>query len=280
MNYEAERAMFEAYGRNKYTSTGVIQWMLNNAWPSLIWHLYDYYLVPSGAYFGTRKSCEPLHVQYSYDDNSVAVVNGYARKFSNLKVKAVVYDIDSKERASQDITVDAPADSSVRALQLPKLENVSATYFLKLELYDSGKLISDNFYWLSTNPDVLDWANKLDTVYTPQSGYADLTGLNSLPPVKLIVRSTRSRQGKDEVVRAFVQNPSTKLAFMVHLRLAKNQSGEDVVPIFWDDNYFSLLPGEKREVSGRFDASKTNPSLSLHLDGWNVTPASMAVTAK
>ena len=82
MNYEAQRAMFEAYGRNKYESTGVIQWMLNNAWPSIIWNLYDYYLVPRGAYFGSKKACEPLHVQYSYDDDSVAVVNGYDRAFS------------------------------------------------------------------------------------------------------------------------------------------------------------------------------------------------------
>src|SRR5439155_677007 len=84
-----------AYGYNKYASTGVIQWMLNNAWPSLIWHLYDYYLVPSGAFFGTKKACEQLHVQYSYDDNSVAIVNGHSQSFSGLKVKATIYDIDA-----------------------------------------------------------------------------------------------------------------------------------------------------------------------------------------
>ena len=64
MSYDTERAMFEAYSRNKYTSTGVIQWMLNNAWPSMIWHLYDYYLDTGGGYFGAKKACEPLHVQY------------------------------------------------------------------------------------------------------------------------------------------------------------------------------------------------------------------------
>ena len=56
--------MFEAFGRNKYEATGVIQWMLNNAWPSMIWHLYDYYLRPGGGYYGTKVACEPLHVQY------------------------------------------------------------------------------------------------------------------------------------------------------------------------------------------------------------------------
>ena len=45
--YEGVRAMYEAYSRNKYTSTGVIQWMLNNPWPSLVWHLYDYYMQPA-----------------------------------------------------------------------------------------------------------------------------------------------------------------------------------------------------------------------------------------
>jgi exo-1,4-beta-D-glucosaminidase len=57
--YEGQRAMFEGYARNKYRSTGVIQWMLNNAWPSMIWHLYDYFLRPGGGYYGTKKACEP-----------------------------------------------------------------------------------------------------------------------------------------------------------------------------------------------------------------------------
>ncbi len=182
MNYEAQRAMFEAYGRNKYSSTGVIQWMLNNAWPSLIWHLYDYYLVPSGAYFGTKKANEPLHIQYSYDDNSVAVVNAYDHAYTGLKVKASIYDINAKEKASEDLTLDIPADSSTRAFQLPAVKGISPTYFLKLELQDaSGQRLSDNFYWLSTKQDVLDWPKKFEEVYTPQSAYADLSGLSSLP---------------------------------------------------------------------------------------------------
>ncbi len=281
MNYEAQRAMFEAYGRNRYESTGVIQWMLNNAWPSIIWNLYDYYLVPSGAYFGSKKACEPLHVQYSYDDNSVAVVNGYSRAFLGANVKATIYDIKAKERGSQNATLDIPADTSVRALQLKPTNDISTTYFLKLELHDSsGKLVSDNFYWLSTKPDVLDWAKKFEEVYTPESAYADLSGLNTLPPAKLNVHSSISQDGKDRVVHAFVENPTSSLAFMVHLRVAKTNSGEDVVPIFWDDDYFSLLPGEKRRVSARFESPKSGGTdLVLTVDGWNVAPASIPLGA-
>ena len=100
--YEAHRAMMEAYGRNKYTSTGIIQWMLNNAWPSMIWHMYDWYLRPGGSYFGVKKACEPLHVQYSYDDRSVVIVNSYYQPFANLKVSAKVYNIDMREKFSKD----------------------------------------------------------------------------------------------------------------------------------------------------------------------------------
>lgn len=280
MNYEAQRAMFEAYGRNKYVSTGVIQWMLNNAWPSLIWHLYDYYLTPAGGYFGTKKACEPLHVQYSYDDNSVAVINGYDHSVDGLKVTAKIYDIDSQEKASRESTLDSASDSTVRAFELPALDGISPTYFLKLQLRDrAGKLLSDNFYWLSTKPDVLDWAKKEDTIYTPQSAYGDLRGLSTLASAHVAAETKFSQQGSEGIVRTTVRNASPHLAFMVHLRLT--DSGEDVVPIFWDDNYFSLLPGERREVTAHFDSSKLKRGrIALAVDGWNVAPFSNAVLSQ
>ena len=282
MNYEAQRAMFEAYGRDKYESTGVIQWMLNNAWPSIIWNLYDYYLVPGGAYFGSKKACELLHVQYSYDDDSVAIVNGYDRGFPGANVKATVYDIHAETKARQDKTLDIPADGSVRALQLPKVSDISATYFLKLELRDeSGKLVSENFYWLSTKPDKLDWAKKFEEVYTPQSAYSDLSGLNTLPPATLKVHSSLSQEGKESVVHATVENPSSTLAFMVHLRVARRSGDEDVVPIFWDDNYVSLMPSEKRDFSARFESDKdSGDGLVLTVDGWNVVAASAPIASE
>ncbi len=188
MTYDGQRAMFEAYARNKYTSTGVIQWMLNNAWPSLIWHLYDYYMVPAGGYFGTKKATELVHVQYSYDDNSVAVINGTNEAVKGAKVTAKLYNIDAKEKGSRAAMLDLAPDSSTKAFDLPKIDDLTKTYFLRLELHDpSGKLLSDNFYWLSTKPDTLDWKHKQDTVYTPQAEFGDLTGLNSLPPAKIIV---------------------------------------------------------------------------------------------
>ena len=274
MTYDGERAMFEAYGRNKYTSTGVIQWMLNNSWPSLIWHLYDYYLVPGGGYYGTKKACEPIHVQYSYDDNSVAVVNGTYETVKGARVSAKIYSIDAKEKASHDATLDLAADSSTKAFDLPKPDGLTPTYFLKLELRDAaGKLLSDNFYWLSLKADVLDWNKRKDTVYTPQKEFGDLTGLNSLPNAKVVITNTMQESESNSSITVVAENKGDSVAFMVHPRLTRGKGGDDLTPILWSDNYFSLLPGEKKTVTARFDSSSLQGAMpELVVEGWNVEP--------
>jgi exo-1,4-beta-D-glucosaminidase len=274
MTYDGERAMFEAYGRNKYTSTGVIQWMLNNSWPSLIWHLYDFYLVPAGGYFGTKKACEPVHVQYSYDDSSVVVVNSTYEAIKGLKVSARIYNIDAKEKTTRDATVDLAADGVSKAFELPPPDGVTPTYFLKLELHDAaGSLVSDNFYWLSTKADTLDWSKRKDTVYTPQKDFADLTGLEGLPKATLAITKSLETAGSGSVLTVAVENRSDSIAFMVHPRVTRGRGGDDLTPIFWSDNYFSLLPGEKKSVTGKFDSSSAEGSTAeVVVDGWNVEP--------
>lgn len=281
MAYEGERAMFEAYARNKYNSTGVIQWMLNNGWPSTIWHLFDYYLVPAGGYFGTKKACEMLHVQYSYDDDSVAVINGFNHAVNGVTATAQIYDVNSVLKDSRTAKLDLAADSSTKAFDLPKVQGITTTYFLRLQLKDSdGKLVSENFYWLSTKPDVMNFAGRTDTDYTPQASFEDVTALNNLPQVKLVVHERRETRDGDNIVHVSVQNPGKTLAFMVALRLTQGQGGDDVVPIFWEDNYFSLLPGESREVSGRYEVANAKGAASvLQVGGWNITPATVRAEA-
>ncbi len=276
MAYEGERAMFEAFGRNKYTSTGVIQWMLGNAWPSTIWHLYDYYLRPGGGYFGTKKACEPLHVQYSYDNGSVVVVNSTLHEYRQYRVSTEVYNLGLKLKFSKESTLDIPPDSSNTVLVIPPLRGLSKTYFVRLVLEDpEGKPVSRNFYWLSTHPDVSNW-DASTWYYTPLTAYANLTGLLKLPRLSLEV-SSRTRvsgdNGLDEVV---VNNPTRHLAFFVHLRVLKGQGGEDVHPILWQDNYFELMPGEQRIVTATYRQSElgdTKPVVAV--DGWNVTPVTV-----
>jgi exo-1,4-beta-D-glucosaminidase len=271
MTYEGQRAMFEGYARNRESAGGVIQWMLNNAWPSMIWHLYDYYLLPGGGYFGTKKACEPLHVQYSYDDRSVVVVNNTYRPIGEIKVTAKVFDLNMQEKYSNTAKVNPPDYGNVRAFTIPNIEAISPTYFIKLTLENAaGKTVSSNFYWLSTKDDVLDWT-KSTWYYTPTSSLADFTALQDLAPVKLKAAGRIERKGETESVRVTIENPGRSLAFSVRLQINRGVNGDEVVPVLWEDNYIELLPGEKRELTATYrvkDLDGKRPVLSI--SGWNV----------
>jgi exo-1,4-beta-D-glucosaminidase len=276
--YEGQRAMFEAYGGNRYTSTGVIQWMLNNAWPSMIWHLYDYFLRPGGGYYGTRKACEPLHVQYAYDDGSVVVVNDTQEPLKGLRVAAQAFDLNMKPIFSHEQTIDIGADSVARAFPIPAAARTTTTYFLRLTVSGSAVAstpLSTNFYWLSTKPDVLDW-NQTKWYYTPTKAHADLTALARLPATRLAisVRADASAAGGTIVS---IENAGEALAFQVHLKLVDSSTGEELLPVFWDDNYIALMPGERRDIRVTSPLSTKAASLAVEASAWNSPPASVPV---
>lgn len=274
MAYDSERAMFEAYSRNKYTSTtGVIQWMLNNAWPSLIWHLFDYYLQPAGAYFGVKKACEPVHVQYSYDNGSVVVVNSRYQPYTGMEVSADLYDVNLKKLYSQRSEVGAAADGVQTAFTIPAAAFVgsSPVYFLKLGLRNShGAAVSTNFYWLSAKKNVYEW-RKTDYKYTPVSSYEDLTALNGLPKAALTAAaSTREERGETEIT-VKLRNPSGHLAFRVRAAVLLESTHDEIRPVTWSDNYIDLLPGETRDLVAQVDSAEARAGrLEVAVDGWNV----------
>jgi exo-1,4-beta-D-glucosaminidase len=269
--YEGVRAMYEAYSRNKYEATGVIQWMLNNAWPSMIWHLYDYYLRPGGGYFGAKRAMEALHPVYGYDDRSIWVVSSQYEDVKGLKLTTKIYNLDMTEKFSHEDSLDASADSTAKIFTLPEVEGLSPVYFVALRLVDdSGKQVGSNFYWLSSKPETLDWA-KTTWWMTPTDSFADYTALAQLPKVKLKVMSRTERKGEESIVHVTLENPSKNLAFLVRLKLDKGAKGEEIIPVIWEDNYLSLLPGEKREVTATYRTSELGTEKSvLEVGGWNV----------
>ena len=271
MTYEGVRAMYEAYSRNKYSSTGVIQWMLNNAWPSMIWHLYDYYLQPAGGYFGAKKAMEALHPLYGYDDHSVWLVSSQYQDAKGLKLTAKVYNLDMKEQYSREAKVDAPADSTNRIFELPAIQGLSPTYFLRLTVTDSsGKIVGSNFYWLSTTVETIDWANTKWYV-TPTATFADYTALSQLPKVTLKVSSRSERKGDEGLTRVTLENPGKSLAFFIRLKVNKGRGGEEILPVIWQDNYVSLMPGEKREITATYPLRELGSAQpEVEVSGWNV----------
>ena len=260
LQYEATRAMFEAYAGNKYKSSGIIYWMYNSAWPSMYWQFYDYFFAPNGAFYGTRKACENLHIQYSYDDNSIRVVNGNYSDFTGLKAAARLYNMSMKEIYSDEINVEIKSDESKKVLFLKRPAGAGGITFLKLVLSDNtGKEISSNFYWLSSKGDE----------------NADFTSLNRLPETELnfSLSSINQDNGKYMVV-VEIENPSASLAFSVNPKIIKGDSKDLVLPVFWEDNYFSLLPGEKRSIRVEFNAENLDGATPvLAIDGWNIKPS-------
>jgi exo-1,4-beta-D-glucosaminidase len=262
MAYDGERAMFEAYGANKYHATGVIQWMLNNAWPSFIWHLYDYYLVPGGGYFGTRKANEPLHIQYRFDTRGVTVVNSTLIAYTGLMAKASVYDLQSKQIFTHSSKLNVTADGLAEVFSIPAK---TATTFLKLQLRDStGSVVSTNFYWIPARLAELDWS-KSTYVNTPAISYADMHDLSGLPTTSVRVKVVAGNQVGHASVR--LTNEGTRIGFFLELRAAHRGTDRDVAPVFWSDNFVSLLPGETTvlSVSG-LPANGADFTLS----GWNI----------
>ena len=272
--YDGERAMFEAYARNKYDATGVVQWMLNNPMPGVIWHLYDYYLKPAGGYFGAKKACEPVHVQYGYDNRSISVVNSTPNAFTDLSVTATVFDLHSNAVWTQSVSLDLGDDAVVTPLVLPAqsaLGLVDATYFVALTLTDAtATILSRNFYWLSQKADQLDDQNRSGWV-TPTIGYADLTGLSSLPMVQLDATASRTMEAGQEIVQVRLENAGSSLALFVRAEVAKGDGGDEATPILWDDNYVTLLPGEVRVLTARYrSASLQGAAAAVRMFGWNV----------
>ncbi len=274
MNYESARGMFEAYGRNKYSATGITTWKYDAAWPAwMTWQYVDWYLRVGGAYYAAKKACEPIHVQYSYDDHSICVVNALYRDWKDLKVSARLLDFDLKERFSKTATLNAAPDSSQRAFTVERPSGLTTTHFLQLKLQDAaGKLLSDNFYWLSTVPDVQGPRSEKGEVYrsNPKS-VADLTALSKLPPADVKHTARFEKKGEETIGYVTVENASDKLALALRLLVNKGKAGEEVLPSYWEDNYFSLLPGEKRTVSVRFATTELGAAVpEVSVDGWNV----------
>jgi lysophospholipase L1-like esterase len=271
MTYENSRAMFEAYRRNKYGSTGVIHWMFNNAWPSIYWHLFDWYLLPAGGYFGAKKANEPLHVMYSYDDRSIAVVNdGRSRSpIQGIHLRARVLGIDGSEKFSRDTTIDVPADTSLRVLTLPEPTGTTQAYFADLRLTDrDGKPVSTNLYWLSPRMDVL--ADTSTWYMTAVKSYADFTTLRSMPRADIQSSSKfSSRDGVGES-RVTLTNTGRSIAFFIRLQIV-GEDGEEALPVLWEDNYVSLVPGESRTITASYQMSDVagNPP-ELRVSGWNI----------
>jgi Exo-beta-D-glucosaminidase Ig-fold domain/Glycosyl hydrolases family 2/Glycosyl hydrolases family 2, TIM barrel domain/Glycosyl hydrolases family 2, sugar binding domain len=255
-NYEAFRAMYEGRNAKLFNpTTGVITWMSNPAQPSFVWQLYHHDLEPNSALFGTRKAGEMLHIQLNESNGNLEVINNQPTPLANAVAHISIYNLDGSVQYQHDFTVTAlpSAATSLGAVELPS--SLSSAYFVKLDLHDaSGKALSNNFYWRAL-PDHED----------------NLQDLNKLPVVTLDAKITRQDADGKSLISVTLHNPGNQIALMAHLQLRRQHSGERVLPVYYSDNYISLVPNETREITIEAAQSDLKGEAALVVvDGWNI----------
>ncbi len=274
--YECWRSLYEAHNRNFPSATGIIAWKMNSPWPRLIWQLYDYFLNPTGGFYGVKKACEPLHVQYSYDDHSIWVINS-ADTEKAIFVSAELYDSELNKLFVNSKKTAVSSRDKISPFAIPFKQEAgkisingdgkSPLYFLVLSLLDGNKQVSRNFYCLSSNPDIPGAEDPKFFAVRPMIQYGDYKALRLMSEVKLSVEKKIVQQNEVEITLA---NTSGKLAFFIWIKLFDKINNDFIHPVLWSDNCVSLLPGEKITVRGKFDNTKISAEPKAVIEGWNV----------
>ena len=269
LNYESTKAMFESFRVRWPHTTGIVQWMLNSARPSIYWQLYDYYMQPNAAYYGVKKANAPVQLIYDYHTKAVYAVNETLEPVSGQANGQWIFDngqliMDNGQLSAANncqlsiVNCQLPPQSVVKAYDLAD-KGGNAFLFLKL-MDDKGTEIATNEYFIVDEKDTYNWA-KTNWVHTPIIKYASYAMLDSLSTKSCELSVKPSSEGLYE---ATVSNPSDKVAFMVRLT-AKDQNGELICPAYWSDNYLTLAPGESRTVTCRMPSLAAETTVNIQL---------------
>jgi mannosylglycoprotein endo-beta-mannosidase len=251
VSYEQFRALQEGYNYKMWDwYTGMLVWKNQNPWTALRGSFYDYYLDYNGGYFGYKHGAEPVHIQLNLNDSVVCVLNQTAVRISSVTATILLYDMHGKllNEKTDPVTLNAHEVKLLDKVNLPV--SPYQVFFLKLMLKDKEKTLDENLYWLSNKKHSYEKLNELEKVSTScvitrgDNGYATVT----------------------------ISNPGKETAFFIRLKVL-NKKDELVLPSFFSENYFTLLPGDSRKVGLDFSTNINTPAgddLKLVIEGWNV----------
>ena len=263
------KSIWEVWNYNKLDygdrfCSGLLFWYHNCSMPQVASRMWDWSLEPTASLYHTANSLEPLHAQFDYLKNTVSVVNDYYREFKNYKVIAQVYDINSKKVFEESAVVNLPSDGVVNdALTILFPENISQVHFIKLILKDeNGKDVSSNFYWRSNDK----YEGSKTLTGPAASGFEDLSKLKQAK-VKLTYKVRED--DNNYFVDITLRNTSGQIAFFNQLQFL-NSKMSPIRPSFYTDNFFSLMPGEKKTVTIETAKGKLKDGAVLALKGWNI----------
>lgn len=229
INYDSYRAMFESWNSRLWGDTsGVLLWMSHPAWPSVEWQTYSWDYETFGSYYGSRKACEPVHVQMNLDDHDIVVLNTTASGLEGLTVTLSCYGLDGKRISTKTLKdIDVPSNSR-KDLFKAELGDIKGNYMVRLILSDKkGHTVTINDYMMRGE------------------GTEDFTSFDNVGKAQIKVRKVSS---KNSVARFEITNTSGNIAMNLKFNLCDPQTGEIILPAYFSDGYFHLLPGEKRTI--------------------------------
>jgi len=261
INYQEYRAMFEAQSKNRM---GLLLWMSHAAWPSMVWQTYDYYFEPTASYFGCKKGCEPLHIQWNALSDSIEVVNYSSTKGDDLTENVQLINLDGSVKLEKKFSIDCPIDYIVRCFKLEYPADLSDVYFIRLKLERENKVVSENFYWRSSK-NIADTKNnnsgdnKTPRRYNFYQNFKedDLTSLNNLAKLKIVSDTKVVKEGSRILLTTTLFNNTKTVAPFIKIKVLREKSKERILPVIFDDNYVTLMPGEKKVIKMEFEYSDT-----------------------
>ena len=246
MNFEDYRAIMEGMNAELWTKTsGRLLWMTQPAWPSTMWQIMSHDGDTHASFFGFKAAAEPVHVQMTLPDHRVQLLDNRTAPITGARVTARVVALDGRALVTAQATANVAAQqvAEVMPLDLAPVLAAEGAVVVALDAADArGAPLSHNLYWVARDAQAM---RKLST----------------MPAQDVTLTATRSGQ----VVTALVRNTGATPALNVKLTLL-GADGMRILPAYWSDNYLSLLPGERRTVTVRFD--RGTPA-TLTLRGWN-----------
>jgi len=262
MNATGYQGIFEAAGHKLNNIGGVMLWKINAAFPSVVWQVYDWFLQPNAGYYFMQNACQPLHIQLNLSNNKITIVNRTYKPAPKLTASVRIFGTDSKTLFNEEEYFSLGPSEVKETRDLSSfLETARGISFIVLNLKnDSDHIISRNIYWLSS-----------DGVYK---------SMNDLHETSVIVNLLKEEKARNEIKWTVqVTNNSDKLAFFIRPQLMRN--GEEILPSFWSENYFSLAPSESTTITVSAPMAVLNNVLPvIQVSGWNVIPQEIKLVKK
>lgn len=267
-DYDGHRALFEAQGKNRM---GVLMWMSHPCWPSFVWQTYDYYLEPTAGYFGAKKGCEALHVQWNPLSNAVEVVNYSAGRKTGLRLSASIVNSDGSIRWEGTATLDSAEDSVEAPMTIAfPASGLTPLHFVRLRLTSGGATVSENTYMRSLKTYTVP-GYSFGRFHIPDYPAYDFRMIRTLPKVYLRATTTSVLQGDRWILQTRLENPTRTPALMVRLKVVRDRSGDRILPALYGDNYVALLPGETRSIRSEvYQADTRGEQPRMEVEGFNV----------